>query len=191
MRFCPECGGPAELRSIGGRDRPVCTRCTFVHFSRHNVGVGGVVRRHGRVLLVRRAQEPGRGRWTIPGGFVETDEPFDQAVEREVAEETGIEARVVGVLGVRHRVTPDGSDLYVVFRLQPVDRLVEPHADSGEVDAAGFYTYDEMRSLPNLAEFTRQIVRVALAGRQPFAPVDVPGFSGPGWTFYAAQPRGV
>lgn len=191
MHFCPECGGAAELRPVGGRQRPVCTRCAFVHFDRHNVGVGGVVRHRGRVLLVRRAQEPGRGRWTIPGGFVETDEPFDLAVEREVAEETGIAARVVGVLGLRHRVTSDGSDLYVVFQLRPVGRPAEPRAESGEVDAAGFYTYDEMLALPNLAAFTRQIVLVALARRQPFAPVEVPGFSGPGWTFYAARPRAL
>lgn len=189
MRYCPECGAPITLRPVGGRDRPVCTHCGFVHFSRHNVGVGGVVRHRGRVLLIRRAQDPGRGRWTIPGGFVETDEPFDRAVEREVAEETGVPARVVGVLGIRHRVTPEGSDLYVVFQLRPLGRPAAPRAQVAEVDAAGFYTPQELAALPNLAEFTRQIVYVALGRRQPFQPVEVPGFSGPGWTFFAARPR--
>lgn len=188
MQYCPECGTPTAPRLIGGRERPACTRCAFVHFARHSVGVGGVVRHRGRILLVRRAQDPGRGRWTIPGGFVETDEPFDLAVEREVAEETGVRARVVGVLGVRHRVTPEGSDLYVVFGLRPVGRPPAPHPDVAEVDAAGFFALPELATLPNLAEFTRQIVYVALGRRRPFQPVAVPGFSGPGWTFYAARP---
>lgn len=189
MRFCPECGAPVTLRHVGGRERPACTRCAFVYFDRHNVGVGGLVRHRGRVLLVRRAQDPGRGRWTIPGGFVETDEPCDRAVEREVVEETGVAARVVGVLGLRHRVTPEGSDLYIVFQLEPVGPPGRPRADAAEVDAAGFFTVTEMEALPNVAEFTRQIVRVALGRRRPFTPVEVPGFSGPGWTFYAARPR--
>ncbi len=57
------------------------------------VGVGAVVVQDGRVLLIRRAKEPLRGRWTLPGGTVELGETLEQALVREVREETGLDIR--------------------------------------------------------------------------------------------------
>jgi 8-oxo-dGTP diphosphatase len=53
--------------------------------------VGGVVIHEGRVLLIRRGKEPLRGRWVIPGGTVELGETLEEALVREMAEETGLE----------------------------------------------------------------------------------------------------
>lgn len=58
------------------------------------VGVGGVVLRGGRVVLVKRGVEPGRGKWSIPGGVVELGEPIRKAVLREVEEECGLEVEL-------------------------------------------------------------------------------------------------
>jgi len=69
----------------------------------YNIGVGGAVVRDGRLLLVRRASRHGRGNWQLPGGFIEPDEPIEQAVVREVVEESGVTAVVEGVLAVRNR----------------------------------------------------------------------------------------
>ncbi|HEX8926712.1 MAG TPA: NUDIX domain-containing protein, partial [Terriglobales bacterium] len=54
------------------------------------LGVGGVVVHNGRALLVRRASEPLKGEWSIPGGLVELGEKLIDAVRREVLEETGL-----------------------------------------------------------------------------------------------------
>jgi 8-oxo-dGTP diphosphatase len=65
------------------------------------LAVGAVVLdRAGRVLLVRRGRPPGKGDWTLPGGRVEPGEAPEEAVAREVLEETGVAARVVCELGV-------------------------------------------------------------------------------------------
>ena len=73
------------------------------------IAVGAVVVRAGSVLLVRRAQEPSRGQWSIPGGAVEVGEPLLDAVRREALEETGLLVRVVGILEVLDRIVPDAQ----------------------------------------------------------------------------------
>lgn len=63
----------------------------------------------GRLLLVRRVNEPGRGRWSLPGGRIEPGETAHQAVFREVAEETGLYVEVTAQLGTVRRPAPDGA----------------------------------------------------------------------------------
>ena len=65
----------------------------------------------GRLLLIRRANEPGRGRWSVPGGRVEAGETDHQALIREVAEETGLAVEITRWLGDVHRPAPDGAVL--------------------------------------------------------------------------------
>ena len=73
------------------------------------VGVGGVVIRDGCVLLVQRAQEPLAGKWTLPGGAVELGETLEEAVVRELREETGLEVRVLELVEAFERITRDES----------------------------------------------------------------------------------
>jgi mutator protein MutT len=71
------------------------------------VGVGGVVIRDGRALLIRRGTPPLQGRWSIPGGRVEWGETIEQAVLRELREETGLEARAIELIEVVERIFDD------------------------------------------------------------------------------------
>lgn len=73
------------------------------------VGVGVVVFRGGDVLLVRRAKPPGPDRWSIPGGAQEIGETVREAALRELGEETGIEARIAGLIDVVDGITRDGD----------------------------------------------------------------------------------
>jgi mutator protein MutT len=68
------------------------------------VGVGAVVIWDGRVLLIRRGKDPLRGRWLVPGGTVELGETLEEAVVREVREETGVEVVPREVLVVFDRI---------------------------------------------------------------------------------------
>lgn len=70
------------------------------------VGVGGVVIRDGRALLVRRGSEPLKGQWSIPGGTLELGETIAEGVVRELREETGLDVRVADLIEVFERIFP-------------------------------------------------------------------------------------
>ena len=76
------------------------------------VGVGGVVIDGERTLLIRRGSHPLKGEWSIPGGLLEVGETLEQGVARELAEETGLEVRVLELIEVFERIfpAPPGAD---------------------------------------------------------------------------------
>lgn len=96
------------------------------------VGVGGVVVREGRVLLIRRGKEPLLGRWVVPGGTVELGESLESALVREMEEETGLLVEPLEVLTVFDRIERDGEK--VVYHFVIVDYLCRWL--SGEAQAA-------------------------------------------------------
>jgi 8-oxo-dGTP diphosphatase len=85
------------------------------------VGVGGVLIRDGKVLLIRRGKPPLYGRWVVPGGTVELGESLEQALVREMREETGLEVVPLEILTVFDRIERDGDR--VVYHYVIVDYL--------------------------------------------------------------------
>lgn len=153
-----ECGSKLERRVIGGEDRLACSNCEFVFWGSFSIGVGALVVRDHKVLLVRRAHNPGKGVWTNPGGYSEQTETIDVSVEREVLEETGVTAKVIDISAIRDQ-SRDTHNLYVAFAMEYVGG--EPVADGQEVDAAGFFSIEEMERM-NVASLTRWLVDVAV-----------------------------
>ena len=96
------------------------------------VGVGGVVIRDGKVLLIRRGKEPLLGRWVVPGGTVELGETLEEALVREMEEETGLQVEPLEVLTVFDRIEREGPR--VVYHYVIVDYLCRWR--SGEAAAA-------------------------------------------------------
>jgi ADP-ribose pyrophosphatase YjhB (NUDIX family) len=96
-RWCPRCRG--ELR--GNESRVECAACGFVAYASSKSTAGALVEDvNGRVLLARRAKEPFKGRWDIPGGFLEAGEHPLDGLRRELLEETGLEVEPQEFLGV-------------------------------------------------------------------------------------------
>jgi 8-oxo-dGTP diphosphatase len=86
------------------------------------VGVGGVVTRDGRALIIRRGHEPRKGEWSLPGGLVELGERLTDAVRREIAEETGLQVEVGPMVETFDRVHHD-TEGRVRFHFVIVDYL--------------------------------------------------------------------
>jgi 8-oxo-dGTP diphosphatase len=134
------------------------------------VGVGGVVVRDGRALLIRRGKPPLLGRWAIPGGTVELGETLQEALVREMQEETGLEVEPVEVLTVFDRIEREGD--LVQFHFVIVDYLCrwiagEARAGSDALDVA-WAGLDEIPSY-DLPEKALELVEEALR-RSPEEP---------------------
>jgi ADP-ribose pyrophosphatase YjhB (NUDIX family) len=151
VRFCSRCSAPLTLSRIGGRERPVCSACGFVVYLDPKVACAVLIERAGRVLLVRRRNEPGRGRWCLPCGFADADEPPDAAAARELLEETGLEASIDGLLGAYHYTDdPRGAGILLVYWASGGDAAP---AAGDDADAVGFFALDE---LPPISHHTHR-----------------------------------
>lgn len=128
------------------------------------VGVGAVVIRGKEVLLVRRANEPSKGLWSIPGGLVKTGEALEEAVKREILEETGITVEVHDIVAVLDRIIPDqkGRVLYhyvlVDFLCTPLSRA-EPVSNSDAAESK-YVSLEDLDGL-ELTDLTRSVIERA------------------------------
>jgi ADP-ribose pyrophosphatase YjhB (NUDIX family) len=145
----------------GGRMRPACPACGFVVYFDPKVACGTLIVQAGRVLLVRRHNEPGRGRWCLPCGFADADEPPEQAARREAREEAGIEITVDGLLGAYHYTDdPRGAGILLVFRAHCDDLAALTAGD--DADDLGFFAPD---ALPPISHHThRRAIEDWIAG---------------------------
>lgn len=102
-RFCPVCGGGLEERLLkaGEPARLVCVRCGHILYLDPKVAVGAIIETPDRrLVLVRRAIDPGYGLWVFPGGYVDRGEAITAAAIREAREEAGLDIRLDSLLDV-------------------------------------------------------------------------------------------
>ena len=113
IRFCQRCGSPTESQFRHGRLRPVCTRCGEIFFMDPKVVIAVIAEMDGKIVMLRRDNEPGRGKWTIPGGFADRGEVLEEAASREFLEETGLKTEVAWLVGVYSRA--NDTNILVVY----------------------------------------------------------------------------
>jgi ADP-ribose pyrophosphatase YjhB (NUDIX family) len=100
IRFCPRCGHALTEDMRFNRLHPVCAACGYIHFANPKVAAVVFIQDGSRVLLIKRAVDPERGKWALPGGFVDFGEDPRLAAVREAAEETGLIVELGALLDV-------------------------------------------------------------------------------------------
>lgn len=127
------------------RMRAACPDCGFIHFTDPKVAVGVLVEKDGKVLLVRRINEPQRGKWSFPAGFMDAFENLEDAARRECLEETGFEVKLLDVVKVvGGREHPNGADIVIVYRAEVMGGELRPGDDA---DQAAFFPLDDLPPL--------------------------------------------
>jgi ADP-ribose pyrophosphatase YjhB (NUDIX family)/GNAT superfamily N-acetyltransferase len=133
LTYCPICGHALGEREEGGRLRQACDNCGYVHYVNPVPAVGILIEMDGGLVLIRRANPPHRGAWTLPSGFIEADESAEEAAAREAEEETGLKVEVTELFGVNS--FPEGppiSGIMVFFRARPVGGALRAGDDAAE-----------------------------------------------------------
>jgi 8-oxo-dGTP diphosphatase len=145
VNFCIRCGKTLELKEQFGAIRPVCPNCGWIYFADPKVAVAALIERDRDILLVRRANDPQRGLWSLPAGFIDAGEDPVAAVERECLEETGLKVLVTGLLDVIFgQEHPRGAHILIVYRAEAIAGV--PHA-SDDVDRVAYFSRDNMPQL--------------------------------------------
>jgi 8-oxo-dGTP diphosphatase len=156
IKFCPRCGAEVTHEDRFGMLRPVCPQCKWIHFVDPKVAAAVLIEQDGRVLLVRRANEPFRGLWTLPAGFINGGEDPAEAAARECLEETGLSVHITRVLDViAGREHERGADFIIVYLAEVIGGELLPADDA---DAAEWFARAE---LPPLAfQATQKVLSI-------------------------------
>jgi len=145
VNFCVRCGNRlVRVERFGGL-RPVCPVCEWVYFADPKVAAAVLVEQSGAVLLVRRANDPLRGLWTLPAGFIDAGEDPLEAALRECLEETGLKVHITGLLDVLFgQEHPRGAHILIVYTAQVLSGELTPGDD---VDQVAFFGLDDLPPL--------------------------------------------
>jgi ADP-ribose pyrophosphatase YjhB (NUDIX family) len=131
-----------SLKIHNGKARPCCADCGYIQYLNPAPAAAVVIRRQGRICLVKRKYAPRSGMWTMPAGFMEYDEQIEETAVREVKEETGLDVRLTGLFAVHTGILPpDRPILLVVFLGEEVGGQLQAGDDAAEV---GFFPLDDL-----------------------------------------------
>ncbi len=154
VNFCQVCGHAMIDRLAYGKSRRVCPECGYIHFTDPKVAAVVFIEKDHRVLLVRRAINPERGKWALPAGYIDDGEDPREAAIREVREETGLAIEITRLIDVQTGPDSHGASIVIIYAARALDGIARPLDDA---DAVLWYAVGD--PLPELAfESTRQML---------------------------------
>ncbi len=145
VNFCIRCGNRLVRVERFGSVRPVCPVCEWIYFADPKVAAAALVEQAGAVLLVRRVNDPQRGLWTLPAGFIDAGEDPAEAAVRECLEETGLQIRITGLVDVLFgQEHPRGAHILIVYKAEGLGGELRP---SDDADQVAFFGLDDLPPL--------------------------------------------
>lgn len=134
--FCYNCGKKTEQEKIEGRMRAYCKNCNLVLYKNPIPSVAIVAfNQKNELLLTKRAVEPGKGEWCLPGGFVEIGETIKDAVARELKEETNLNCKNIQIINADSVLNGYWGDILILgYSVELLKDNPIPGDDAEEVD---------------------------------------------------------
>jgi ADP-ribose pyrophosphatase YjhB (NUDIX family) len=99
LEYCSNCGEKNTFGLIEGQNRFHCKSCKEIHYENPKSTATLICIKDGKLLLVKRAVDPAKGMWGLPGGFIELGETPNEAAIRELKEETNLKGKPMRLLG--------------------------------------------------------------------------------------------
>ncbi|MCF7884917.1 MAG: NUDIX hydrolase [Candidatus Marinimicrobia bacterium] len=144
--YCYKCGHKTRGITRDGRKRDYCPNCQIVLYDNPIPSVAICTRdQKGRILLVKRAVEPEKGKWCLPGGFIERGETTQETALRELEEETALEGRSPELLGIETHLNGYFGDILLIGYTITLDNYEIRAGD--DAAAAKFFNFNEMPSV--------------------------------------------
>ena len=143
LKYCTFCANSLVLRSSDGKNTHYCSQCNRFTFLDPKLVSIGLLCKSEKLLLVQRNIEPGKGKWAIPGGYVDQGEIVEDALTREIFEETGFKTKTLGLIGIYSQK----NEIVVVIAYSAKIIAGNISDKSSEVQAVDFFSPDDLPTL--------------------------------------------
>ena len=147
LKFCSNCGEKNKFGQKDGNNRFYCSHCHTIHYENPKPTATLVCPTNDSILLVKRAAEPGRGLWGLPGGFIERGESPETGAARELLEETNLKGTVKQILGTCSCSNTIFGDILLIGMEVQITDWSQIRAGDDAMEATLF----PLENLPNLA----------------------------------------
>ena len=147
LEFCSNCGKKNKFGEKDGNKRFYCPSCNTIHYENPKPTATLICPRNKSILLVKRAADPGKGLWGLPGGFIERGETPEAGATRELLEETNLTGTVKQILGTCSHFNTIFGDILLVG----MEVLVSDWSQTRAGDDALEATLFQLEDLPSLA----------------------------------------
>lgn len=125
FKYCPKCG--SSNFAIHNFKSKKCENCGFVYYYNVSSSVAVIIKnKNDEILVATRAKEPAKGTYDLPGGFIDMEETAEEAVSREIMEETGL-----NVIDTKYLFSLPNKYLYSDFEIQTMDLFFECKVEEG------------------------------------------------------------
>ncbi len=146
-RYCFQCGNELRITDLDGKKRFTCSGCGWIRYENPLPAVAAFVENgKDELLLIKRDAEPYKGRWALPSGFIEIEETPEDAVLRELKEETGVDGTIERLIGVySQRCKLYKNALLITYKIKPKGEYLCPGDDAKDVK---FFSKKRLPKIP-------------------------------------------
>ncbi len=144
-RFCPRCGSALRVEKEHGKQLLVCEKNDFTFYQNPHSATAAIVRNNeGKIMLVKRAFDPAKGMWDVPGGFMDWGEEAEQSIVREMKEELDVKFTPSKLLFAITDWYPFRGLNISVVNLYFAGTMTETPKQDDDVAGIGWFGLDEL-----------------------------------------------